>query len=243
MMVYKYQKQKTASSHQKIAYLTFDDGPSVYTEDLLNILKERNIPAIFFVVGRHIEEIPNSHDILKRVLAESHHIGLHSMSHDHEKLYSRPDSPNIFVEEIQELQKQLGEILNGYKTFHFRAPYGPNQFTQGHWEATQKAKYYSFKWNIDTRDWELQNSDEIFEHVVNSAENLQFPETVVIVFHEYERTVKVLPAVIDYFHDKGYTFVPYKEGEQITINQHKPPTWLKAKANAVKAKLKKIVKK
>ena len=239
--LHKKEKTKNTFSDNKIAYLTFDDGPSEYTEDLLDILKERNVPAIFFVVGRHIEEIGNSHDILKRVYAENHHIGLHSITHNRENLYSKTNSPKIFINEMKELQNQLDKILNGYKTALLRAPFGSHKFSKQHWKALKKAKFYHLDWNIESRDWELQSADEIYEQVVNSVESMQFPQTLVLVFHEYQRTVDILPSVIDYFHENGYTFVPYVAGEKIDVGQKEPPSWIRSKAYSVKKKIQRIL--
>ena len=196
----------------KTVYLTFDDGPSIYTEDLLDILKERNLPAIFFIMGESIDVTPNSHDIIKRIFAENHHLGLHSMTHQQEKLYSRDNSPQLFVDEMLELRNLLGEILGGYETNLCRAPFGVWLFNKKHWKAVKKAGLHCLEWNINSRDWELQSADEIFEQIVKEAEDLKFPNKVVILFHENDRTVEVLPKAIDYFQEKGYNFVPYLEG-------------------------------
>ena len=207
------------SNPTKIVYLTFDDGPSIYTEDLLDILKERNIPAIFFILGKSIEITPNSHDIIKRIYAENHHLGLHSMTHQQEKLYSLDNSPQIFVEEMMELKHLLGKILGGYETNLCRAPFGLWMFNKGHWKATKKAGLNFLDWNIDSKDWELQNAGEIFEKIVKDAEKLQFPNTIVILFHENNRTVEVLPQTIDYFQEKGYIFVPYFDAEKKSFHK------------------------
>ena len=227
----------------KVACLTFDDGPSIYTEDLLNILKERNIPAIFFVVGINVIKVPNAYDIIKRIHAENHHIGLHSMTHDREKLYHRADSPQFFVDEMRYLENLLGYILDGYHTKLCRAPYGSFEFTKGHWKSVKKAKLYSLDWNIDSSDWEIQSADEIFERVVMEAEKAQFPHTIVLLFHEHaRRTLEVIPRVINYFQDKGYTFVSYAEGDRIAIQQNSPPPWYDTPVSYLR-KMKKICKK
>ena len=93
---------------QKTVYLTFDDGPSKNTLNIINILKEYNIKATFFVVGYNINQ--QTEEILKKIHQEKHYIGLHTMSHDYYYLYKHPNSSKNFINEILEEQRLIYKI-------------------------------------------------------------------------------------------------------------------------------------
>lgn len=85
---------------RKVAYLTFDDGPSQYSNDMMDVLKQQNIKATYFMLGDHMRQYP---DAVKRMLNEGHYPGLHSMTHDRVKLYNSGGSQN-FIDEFKEAQ-------------------------------------------------------------------------------------------------------------------------------------------
>ena len=95
---------------EKTVYLTFDDGPSSYTLEILNLLEELDVPAIFFVIGENLEIVPNAEESLKEVIHRGHYIGLHSMTHDMDKLYNAPDAPQNFVNEMLEVRDKIKEL-------------------------------------------------------------------------------------------------------------------------------------
>ena len=203
---------------EKTVYLTFDDGPSVYTTKLLEILKEYDVPAIFFITGESMEIVPNSNELINDILNENHHIGLHSMSHDRDRLYYRGNSAEIFVEEMLELQKLIFEITDGYETNLCRAPFGAGgHFSQRHWETVENAGLYCIDWHVDSLDWAKRSSGEIYNQVMSEYLKVEDKNQLVLLFHEKKLTLEVLPAIINFFREKGYTFVPYLEGEVIQV--------------------------
>ena len=108
---------------EKIIYLTFDDGPGgKITKDTLDILKSENVKATFFLIG---EQIKGQEDLVKRILEEGHSIGLHSMDHKKENLYS---SDNNFLKEMLDSQKIIEEVT-GEKINILRFPFGSNNDT------------------------------------------------------------------------------------------------------------------
>ena len=200
----------------KIAYLTFDDGPSIYSSELLDVLKEYEVPAIFFVTGDSFENIPYARESLTRMIEEGHYVGLHSMSHDRNKLYMRPDSPQLFVQEMLELKELISEMTGGYVTNLCRAPYGAQlYFKKGHWKAVEEAGLYCLDWNVDSRDWANKSVETILNQVQQELKGEDLPDTIVLLFHEHPTTVQALSKVIEYVRDLDYTFVPYVEGEVI----------------------------
>ena len=203
---------------EKTVYLTFDDGPSIYTTRLLEVLKKYEVPAIFFVMGESMDIVPNSEKLINKILEEGHHIGLHSMSHNRDRLYHQWESPNIFVSEMLELQKLIFDITEGYETNLCRAPFGAGgHFTKKHWEAVDAAGLYCIDWHVDSLDWAKGSVGEIYNQVMKEFSKVEDKDQLVLLFHEKKLTLEVLPSIIEYFHEKGYTFVPYIEGEVIDV--------------------------
>lgn len=201
------------SQSDKVAYITFDDGPSIYTEALLDVLNEYDVPAIFFVLGQSINYHPEAEQILNRIHDEGHFIGLHTMTHSKDALYWKEISPQNFVDEMFQLKDQVDEIT-GHRTNLCRAPYGKRgHFKPAHFHATQKAGLYCIDWHVDSQDWAKQNASQIYDEVVRGVQGVDSDQSeVVFLFHEYQRTVTALPLILDYLIGEGYRFEPYMEG-------------------------------
>jgi len=198
----------------KVAYITFDDGPTIYTDALLDVLKEYSVPAIFFVLGDSINYHPEAEQILDRMLNEGHFIGLHTMTHNKHALYRETLSPQRFVDEMLELREEV-DALTGHLTNLCRAPYGKRgHFQPAHFYATKKAGLYCVDWHVDSQDWAKRNASQIYDEVVRNVEKLDGDASeIVLLFHEYERTATALPLVLDYLIEAGYRFEPYVEGK------------------------------
>lgn len=198
----------------KKAYLTFDDGPSIYTEGLLEVLGEYNVPGIFFVLGKQFEYFPNTDEILLKILDEGHHIALHTMTHDKHALYWSEKAPSTFAEEMLELKEEL-KLRTGHSTNLCRAPYGKSgHFKLTHFKAIEDAGLYCIDWHIDSKDWAKLNAVEIYNEVKNQLKGYKDQSEIVLLFHEYERTIEVLPKVIELLVEYGFEFEPYVEGKK-----------------------------
>jgi len=197
----------------KVAYITFDDGPSIYTGKLLDVLKEYEVPGIFFVLGSHMEEVPNADEILQRIVDEGHYIALHTMTHDKNALYWTEKSPSMFTREMFQLKSEV-EKRTGHVTNLCRAPFGKRgHFKAAHYKAVEDAGLYCIDWHIDSKDWAKRNAGEIYDQVVRELERCKDNDEIVLLFHEYQRTVDVLPSVIKLLQNQGYRFEPYVEGK------------------------------
>ena len=106
---------EAAETPEKVVYLTFDDGPSAVTEDILDYLQEEDIPATFFVIGM---ETNRAEKLLKRMVTEGHSIGLHTYSHKYSEIYASPDA---FFADQEKLCNYLKPII-GYVPTFFRFP-------------------------------------------------------------------------------------------------------------------------
>lgn len=191
---------------KKIVYLTFDDGPTkVVTDNLLDILKEYNVKATFFVVGK---EIPGRETILKRIYDEGHSIGLHTYSHNEKKIYSNPQT---FIDEMIKTREMVKEIT-GCECNIIRFPWGSyNQYfhlNQNMIDTLHKQNFKIYDWNCNLEDGIYPNlsTDKL---VRNSKKyKTDYPDIIVLMHCNFnnKNTVKALPEIINYYKDLGYDF-------------------------------------
>lgn len=196
------------SSDEKIAYLTFDDGPSIdVTEMILDVLKENDITATFFVLGSRAEQYP---DIIKREYEEGHYIANHGYSHEYDKLYK---SANSVLEEYEKTEKIIAKILDieGYKTHLFRFPGGS---VGGYDRVKKEAKKLLnenniayLDWNSLTRDSEAKfTKEQLFNNFKATIKN---KNSIVILNHDANGkilTYEVIKDIILYLKEAGYKF-------------------------------------
>ncbi|MFJ8530508.1 polysaccharide deacetylase family protein [Bacillus sp. NPDC094106] len=201
---------QTASIPQKIAYLTFDDGPNKYTSQILNILKQKHGKATFFVIGGKVPHYPQT---MKRLIEEGHYIGLHSMSHDVKRLYT--GDPSALISEMEQAQTIVQQVTN-LDTHLVRVPYGSMPYLKKNYrDALVSAQYKMWDWTIDTYDWKsYDNPSAILDRVMNQSNE----QVEVILMHDSSVTVKILPKVIDYLQAKGYTLLAYNPSSHLEVN-------------------------
>lgn len=200
----------------KTVFLTFDDGPGAYTEEILDILKEKEVPATFFTLGTNVEKYSPSSSIWNRFLEEGHGIAIHSYSHDYEVLYPgrTPDVEKIMEEwnKTKDLLKErMGEDFN---TRVFRFPGGSMSWKDiaAAKEELVKEDIYSIDWNALTGDSDPvtkrpQSEEEVYEKIEDNLSRFAHPETVVLLMHDTkEDAAKYLGFVIDKLKEDGYDF-------------------------------------
>ena len=185
-----------ADSGRKQLALTFDDGPSIHTERLLDFLKEQGIHATFFLVG---DRVPNYPETVRREAAEGHELGYHSYSHNDQKLLS---SERIFGD----FCRSNGELyaLTGQEYSLWRAPGG--SFNKRVLEAIPLPHVH---WSADTRDWETKNAAKVCSAILESA-----GDGVIILLHDLFENVQTLECVemlIPALREQGYEFVTVTE--------------------------------
>lgn len=195
--------------NEKIAYLTFDDGPSPYvTPKILDILKEENIKASFFVIGKKVKEHP---EIVKRAYEEGHYIANHTYSHNNSFIYKDSKS---FVSEIKNTDLAISSAIgvDNYSSHIFRFP---NGFMSKVYKS-QKEKYVKLLPELDYTyiDWNALNNDsekkythnQLLNNLKNSTKN---KTTLVILMHDsndVNDSSTVLKESIDYLKKEGYEF-------------------------------------
>lgn len=198
---------------KKVVYLTFDDGPSeTVTPQILDILKEEDVKATFFIVGHALEKSDVAKEILKRESEEGHSIGNHTYSHNYKYLYpNKTVNVDNFMSDIEKTNSAIREVLG--EDFSVRAI----RFPGGHmtWKGTKAldevlwAKDYHYvDWNSLSKDSEgkSKNADQLFEQVIETAKGRE--KAVVLMHDNYgkEETAKALPKIIEYFKEQGYEF-------------------------------------
>ncbi|MNO24305.1 Peptidoglycan-N-acetylglucosamine deacetylase [compost metagenome] len=204
-------KKPKTTEKQKVIYLTFDDGPSKYTEPLLDILERYQIHGTFFMIGNQL----SSHkEAVNQTLEAGHYIGLHSMTHNKKKLYDGNGSAH-FVEEFTK-EQQLFEKLTGTTPKLIRAPYGSKpEIGEKFRGDIAKAGFKMWDWTVDSKDWKYPDSPS---SILKEVKRQTHRNTEVILLHEKAQTIKVLPQIIEYLQSKGYAFAVYKPDQHVTVN-------------------------
>jgi peptidoglycan/xylan/chitin deacetylase (PgdA/CDA1 family) len=175
--------------------MTFDDGPSPETTPrLLDILKQRNIKATFFMIGQNAERNPT---IVKRILAEGHEIGNHSWTHPQlSKL-----SDDRVTEEINKTQNAIKDA-SGYTPVLIRPPYGAITARQKQWIEKQFGLSVII-WSVDPFDWKRPGASVIEQRILAGAR----PGAIVLSHDIHKQTVDAMPATLDALAEKGFKFV------------------------------------
>lgn len=208
----KAQVSSIYKSETKRVFLTFDDGPSqTVTPVILDILKENDIKATFFVLGNRVELYP---EILKREYEEGHFIANHGYSHKYDKIYAVTN--NVLDEYVQTeecIRNALGKPE--YSSHLFRFPGGSvggkykNVKKQAMQLLTDNQIAY-VDWNCLTKDAEGNfDKDQLYDNMVQTAKN---KNSIVVLMHDAgnkKSTAEALQNVINYFKDNGYEFMNF----------------------------------
>lgn len=193
----------------KVAYITFDDGiVRDNTEKILDILREKDVKATFFILGNTISK---NKDILKRIADEGHSIGNHSYSHRKEIIYK---SSNGLINEIERTSELIKETI-GKAASLFRPPYGSAAIKGQSYQEALKG-YNIIMWNVDSNDSRVKDikAEQIYKNVVAQVENKR---SAIILFHETKvESVKALPMVIDYLISNGFEIKAIDENTSIS---------------------------
>ncbi|WP_342564442.1 polysaccharide deacetylase family protein [Paenibacillus sp. FSL R7-0345] len=183
-------------------YLTFDDGPSATTVQLLDILDKYEAKATFFMIGPNMNRYPSQ---VKRIVKGDHGLGLHGMTHVKDKFYA---SPSAALAEMNSDNAVLKKI-SGAETTLIRPPYGSKPyFTKSFRDKVLTQGYHLWDWNVDSEDWRYkENSDKIYNSVMSQVNKLQASKiSPVILMHDQKATLKVLPRLLETFKKEGYSF-------------------------------------
>lgn len=192
-------------SDSQTVYLTFDDGPSNRTAEILDILKEEDIKATFFIIGK---EGNKQKDLLKRIAEEGHTIGIHTYSHVYDSIYASVES---YLEDFAETYYLIYETV-GVRPEVFRFPGGSIN--------TYNARFYEEIIAEMTRrgftyyDWNASSGDAVPRATANTvlsniAQSSAGKNRIILLMHDSigkSYTVAALPAIIEYYRAQGFKF-------------------------------------
>lgn len=203
-------EEQTPAKDVKRVYLTFDDGPSIYTGQILDVLAANNVKATFFVIGRDQEY----YDYYRRIVDEGHTIGMHSYSHVYQDVYASVES---FGNEIEQLNQLIYDVT-GVKSSIFRFPGGSSNNVAP--LPIQDYIAYLNEHDINYYDWNALSGDavtsgltpeQLVSNIMNDVENNR---DSIVLMHDLQTThttVESLQLLIDTLKSEGYELLPISE--------------------------------
>lgn len=192
---------------RKIAYLTFDDGPSRATDKVLDILKKYDVKATFFVVGAFIESNPNT---FKRTVDEGHCVCIHTYTHD-KNIYKDVDS---FFKDNEKCRELLEEKMYRSTNKFFRFPGGSSN-TLANKATLKEIRSEALNRELRYVDWNITIEDSIYKNTPcttilrNFKKQFKNQDRIVILMHDAHynlTTAEALPVIIKYLIREGYEF-------------------------------------
>lgn len=215
-------EEKPETENKSQIYLTFDDGPSHdITPKILDILKEENVNATFFIINFS----QSKEELIKREVQEGHSVGLHGYSHEYKKIYK---SEETYMSNLNDLQAKL-ENLTGVKSTITRFPGGSSntvsRFNKGVMtklvKDVEQAGYKYYDWNVDSDDAGCaKNENQVYENV---TEGLKKERANVILMHDFEKNEKTLNAlrdIIKFGKENGYSFNKISSDSDLVVHHH-----------------------
>ena len=187
---------------EKVIYLTFDDGPSDrVTPKILDILKEENVKATFFIVGKNAELRKN---LVKREIDEGHTVGVHSYSHDYNEIYTSTES---LLKDVDKCNRIIKEVC-GKPSNLYRFPGGSFGLSSSFINAVTERGMRYVDWNASTRDAEILSAtpEQLVKAAVSTPANR---ERIVMLAHDTTNksaTAEALKDIIKYYKNLNYTF-------------------------------------
>lgn len=186
------------SGDEKIIYMTFDAGyENGYTEEILNILKEEEVPAAFFLVGTYIRDNP---DLVSRMVQEGHIVGNHTMNHPDMSAISDKDS---FFKELTETEEQYLTVIGEEMPKYYRPPQG--KYSEANLKMAAELGYTTIFWSLAYVDWNVDDQptkEQAFEKLIPRIH----PGTVLLLHSTSETNAKILKELITEYKTLGYEF-------------------------------------
>ena len=201
---------------KKIAYLTFDDGPSTeVTQQILETLKANNIKATFFILGSNVEKSDIQKELLKEMVMEGHALGNHGYCHDYSVLYpGRVANPTVLVNDMKKSENVMKSVLgDNFSTNVIRLPGGHMSWNTKALDPVLEKNGYSYiDWNVLNGD--AESNDRTVEQLVNRFKGTLSDlagndDVLVILMHDTnakKTTAQSLQQIIDYLKSLGYEF-------------------------------------
>lgn len=195
--------KKEDISDNKEVYLTFDDGPSdKTTENILDVLKENDVKATFFIIGKYIE---GREDILKRIVKEGHSLGLHTYSHNYKTIYQ---NNKVFIDEMLKCQNEIYKAT-GVKTNIIRFPGGSvKRLDEKFKKELEEEGFKIYDWNMALTDG-INPKAPVGKFYKEGTKRKKPLSKVILLMHcdcLNKNTCRALPDIIEFYKEKGYEF-------------------------------------
>jgi len=193
---------KNADKEKKMIYLTFDDGPSLITGKVLDILKENDVKATFFLVGNQICGLEN---VVKRINNEGHSIGLHTYTHKFKIIYS---NRNVFIKEMLDCRNSINKVV-GISPNIIRFPGGSRKrLSETYLNKLHSYNFKIYDWNVEISDGinPKISPDRLYRNATKGSEELS---SIILLLHcdyMHKNTCRALPKIIKYYKEQGYEF-------------------------------------
>ncbi len=183
-------------NEKKLLVLTFDDGPSKYTTELLDFLESTNTPATFFLLGEQAEKYP---DI---VLQESLNnlVCIHSYTH---KFFTK-----ISKEEVLEQVNKTSNIIQDITSItpkYIRVPYGI--LDDNVKETLKEVNLENVLWTVDSLDWKFKNKEQVVEYIKQNTTG----NDIILMHDILQSSIDAAKEIITYYNEQGYEFVTIDE--------------------------------
>lgn len=192
-------KNNVIDPKEKVIALTFDDGPSKYTNEVINLLKQYNINATFFILGNKVTLYK---DTLKKLLQNGNEIGNHSYNH---KWMIKLKEEEL-LNQIQQTQDIIKKELN-YTPNNVRPTYGDVNK-----KMKEKINLNIVLWTVDTLDWKLKDSKQIAKRGMNVKDG-----DIILMHDSKKRTISALKIMIPKLLEQGYQFVTINELKEVHL--------------------------
>ncbi|WP_246029300.1 delta-lactam-biosynthetic de-N-acetylase [Paenibacillus humicus] len=204
-MLEKHKAIFLGNTAEKELYLTFDNGyeKDKLTAQILDVLKEKKVPAIFFITGHYVKTEP---DLVKRMASEGHLIGNHSWSHpDMSTLH-----PDAVKRELADVKKAVADLTGFREMNYLRPPRGI--FSDRMLEASKEEGYTNVFWSVAYKDWDT-SAQKGAEYAYSNVMGQLHPGAVLLLHAVSRDNAQALGRIIDSARGQGYTF---KSLDQLT---------------------------
>ena len=190
----KEQEEGAVLETRKIA-LTFDDGPhSVYTEEMLNVLEEAEVPATFFLLGQNIE---GREELVQKIAEKGHLIGNHTMDH----VQLNHQTYEKALEQIRASNQVISQIT-GQTPVYIRPPFG--EWSK---ELQEEVDMTAVLWDVDPVDWKVKNTETVVKRILKNARD----GDIILLHDVYGTSVDAALEIVDQMRAEGYEFVTVDE--------------------------------
>lgn len=180
-------------------YLTFDDGPGKYTKDMVAVLDKYHVKGAFFWIGENLDSDDKA-AFARKMVADGHVIGTHTMHHDQLRKKTKDAQVKLITDSTTYVSQKIGTPI-----YYFRPPYGA--IDQNSLLASKEANQRFAYWNVDSLDWKHPHQPNI---IMNNITSEVKPGSIILL-HEKQTTLQLLPSIIEMLQKKGYQIAPLPE--------------------------------